>query len=245
MKLITACVIAAFAATTTLLAAAEEFGNAAYLVDGQGKIVKSGSGDCVRTSIWSAALALESCDPTVKPVAVYVPAPTPAPAPAPAPALAPAPTPVPAVAAYVPPPAPVAAVVAPLPRKISFSGDALFGFDESSLRPEGKVMLDALVRQLQGAEFDTILVTGHTDRIGRPAYNQKLSERRATSVKDYLMSKEIRAFRIDAHGKGEAEPVTLASECRGAKSAKVIACLQPNRRVDIEMTGTKTALKSQ
>jgi OOP family OmpA-OmpF porin len=223
------------------MACAAETANKGYLTDGDGKIVMSGSGSCWHTSIWTPALAVEPCDPVAKPIAAYVP---PAYVPAPAPAQAPAPTPAPAVA--VPAPAPVVElVVAPLPQKISFSGDALFGFDESSLRPEGKVMLDALVRQLQGAEFDTILVTGHTDRIGRSEYNQKLSERRATMVKDYLVSKQVRAFRIDAEGKGELNPVTLAGECLGAKSARVIACLQPDRRVDIEMTGTKTALNSR
>jgi OmpA-OmpF porin, OOP family len=236
MKLITACVIAAFAATAATTAGATEFANKGYLAGGSGKIVMSGTGLCWHTSAWTPALAMEPCDPVAKPMAAYV---TPAYIPGPAPVQAPTPSP----AAAVPPPAPVAAVVVPLPRKISFSGDALFGFDESSLRPEGKVMLDALVRQLQGAEFDTILVTGHTDRIGRSEYNQKLSERRATTVKDYLVSKQVRAFRIDAEGKGETNPVTLAGECRGAKSAKIIACLQPDRRVDIEMTGTKTALK--
>lgn len=237
MKLITACVIAAFAATSTTMAAAAESGNEGYLVDGSGKIVMSGGDKCWHTSSWTPALAVEPCDPVVKPIAAYVPAPIPAPTPAPV-AAAPAPAPAPA-------PVPVA-VVAPLPQKISFSGDALFGFDRSSLRPEGMVMLDALVRQLEGAtHYDTIIVTGHTDRIGSERYNQQLSERRAATVKDYLVSKEVRAFRIDAQGKGEADPVTLASECRGAKSAAVISCLQPNRRVDIEMTGTKTSLNTQ
>ena len=67
----------------------------------------------------------------------------------------------------------------------------------------------------------------------------KLSERRAQSVKDYLVSKNVQAGRIDAEGKGETQPMTKPGECPGAKSAKVIACLQPDRRVDVEMRGTK------
>ena len=99
-------------------------------------------------------------------------------------------------------------------------------------------MLDGLVTQLNGATYDTILVTGQTDRFGSANYNQKLSERRAASVKDYLVSKNVQASRIDAEGKGETQPMTKPGECRGAKSAKVIACLQPDRRVDVEMKGT-------
>ena len=131
-----------------------------------------------------------------------------------------------------------------MPQKISFSGDALFAFDKSVLKPEGRVLLDGLVAQLSGATYDNIQATGHTDRFGSNAYNQKLSERRANAVKDYLASKDVMASRIDAQGKGETQPVTKAGDCLGAKSAKVVACLQPDRRVDIEMTGAKTVTGS-
>jgi len=143
------------------------------------------------------------------------------------------------------PAAPVAKVAQkPAPQKISFSGDALFAFDKAVLKPEGKVMLDGLVTQLSGATYDNIQATGHTDRFGSNAYNQKLSERRANAVKDYLSSKDVMASRIDAQGKGETQPVTKAGDCQGAKSVKVVACLQPDRRVDIEMTGAKTVTGS-
>jgi OOP family OmpA-OmpF porin len=137
------------------------------------------------------------------------------------------------------------ALVKPLPQKISFSGDALFAFDKSALKPEGKVMLDGLVSQLDGAAYDHIVATGHTDRFGSNAYNQKLSERRARAVKDYLVSKNVQASRIEAAGKGETQPVTRAGDCRGAKSTKVVACLQPDRRVDVEMNGTKAVTGSR
>ncbi|HEV7823097.1 MAG TPA: OmpA family protein, partial [Burkholderiales bacterium] len=65
-------------------------------------------------------------------------------------------------------------------------------------------------------------------------------ERRADTVKNYLLSKDVLANRIDAQGKGETQPVTKAGDCTGKKTAKVVACLQPDRRVDIEMTGAKT-----
>ena len=151
----------------------------------------------------------------------------------------------PIVVAAVTPAAPPAKVVQkPAPQKISFSGDALFAFDKSVLKPEGKVMLDGLVQQLSGASYDNIQVIGHTDRFGSNTYNQKLSERRAHTVKDYLASKDVTASRIDAQGKGEMQPVTKAGDCTGPKSVKTVACLQPDRRVDIEMTGAKTVTGS-
>jgi OOP family OmpA-OmpF porin len=88
---------------------------------------------------------------------------------------------------------------------------------------------------------EVITAVGHTDRLGSEAYNQKLSERRVAAVKAYLVSKGVEANRISTAGKGEMQPVTKANECLGAKSAKVIACLQPDRRVEIEVVGTQAA----
>jgi OOP family OmpA-OmpF porin len=200
--------------------------NQGYLIDSSGSIVMSGTGLCWHTSDWTPARAVEGCDPTNKPLAAapaYV---------APAAVIAAAPTPA---------PAPIVRP-APMPQKMSFSADALFAFDKAIIKPEGKVMLNDLASQLNGTTYDTIMVTGHADRFGSDAYNQKLSTRRSTAVKDYLVSQNIPASRIDAQGKGETQPVTKADECKGAKSAKVIACLQPDRRVDVEMTGTKPAV---
>ena len=123
--------------------------------------------------------------------------------------------------------------------KINFSAEALFDFDKAVLKPEGKAMLDDLVRTLQGAKFEVIIATGHADRFGSVAYNQKLSERRANAVRDYLAAREIPLNRISATGKGKTQPMTKPDECKGPKSAKVIACLQPDRRVDVEVNGTK------
>lgn len=203
-----------------------DFPNQGYLVDGSNSIVKSGLSGCWHTSDWSPARAVMECDPSLVQVAAVEPAPQAAP-------------PVTAT-----PPAP-AVVVAPIPvtpitKKISFSGDALFAFDKADLKPEGVTMLDSLVGQLKGARYDAIVVTGHTDRIGSSQYNQKLSERRANTVKNYLVAQSVTASRIDAQGKGETQPVTKAGECKGAKSAKVVACLQPDRRVDVEVTGSQT-----
>ena len=84
-----------------------------------------------------------------------------------------------------------------------------------------------------------IIAVGHTDRFGSDAYNQKLSEKRAAAVKAYLVSKGIEANRIYTEGKGKKNPVTKPDQCPGPKSKKTIACLQPDRRVDIELIGTK------
>jgi OOP family OmpA-OmpF porin len=216
-----------FLATALALALAPQFAGAqvqdsGYLVDVNGRVALSGTGLCWRDAEWTSASRAPVCDPMPPRVAEAAPAPAPAPVATPAPA------------AIAPPPA-----AAPLQTKLSFSADALFAFDKSELKPEGRAMLDGLVRQLKDASYDVISLTGHADRFGTDAYNQKLSERRAAAVKDYLVGQNVRANRIDAEGKGETQPVTAAGACPGPRSAKVIACLQPDRRVDVEMTGTQ------
>ena len=81
-------------------------------------------------------------------------------------------------------------------------------------------------------EVELVLITGHTDRIGSDNYNQKLSERRAVAVNDYLMSQGIEERRLHTVGKGETEPVV---DCKGVRGKQLIQCLQPNRRVVVEI----------
>ena len=190
-----------------------------------------------RGNVNSATLGLvfpfgRSPAPAPRPIAAaYV-----APPPAPAPVMTPPPPPPPVVVAAPPaPPAP------PVRRRVSFSAESLFGFDKSELRPEGRAALDKFAQELAGSQYDVIGVEGHTDRLGSPAYNQKLSERRAESVKGYLVSSgRVDAGKISAKGKGEMSPVTKAEDCKGNKpNPKLIACLQPDRRVDIEVVGTR------
>lgn len=197
---------------------AQDATNQGYLVDSNKNIVTSSTtGLCVRDSDWTPEREA-ACNP--EPVKKAV---------APAPRRV-AVTPPPRVA---PPPAKM------LLQKINFSADALFAFNKSDLKPEGRAMLDDLVRTLNGAQYDAVVVTGHTDRFGTAAYNRKLSERRAHAVRDYLVSRGIPANRINATGKGETQPVTKAGECPRRRSAKAIACLQPDRRVDVEVHGTR------
>ncbi len=150
-----------------------------------------------------------------------------APAPvAPTPAPAPRPT---------PPPAP-----APEPVNVTLQSDLLFDFDESTIRPAGRQELDALLRQLREIDYDAAIVVGHTDRIGSREYNLGLSQRRAESVRDYLVQGGIPASTITARGVANDESVLSSSDCRGLGSnAATIECLQPDRRVVVEIDGTR------
>ncbi|MFZ2986478.1 OmpA family protein, partial [Ideonella sp.] len=156
----------------------------------------------------------------------------------PPPVAAPAPPPVVVVMA---PPAPAPMPAPVVPRRVSFSAESLFGFDKAQLRPEGKAALDTFARELQGTQFSTVQVEGHTDRLGTPAYNQTLSMSRAESVKSYLVtSGQVDPAKLAAVGKGETMPVTKPEDCKGNRaSPALIACLQPDRRVEIEVIGTR------
>jgi OOP family OmpA-OmpF porin len=153
---------------------------------------------------------------------------------APAPVVAAAPAPLPAPVAS-PPPLP-----APL-MKVAFSADSLFDFNQSTVKPSGKQALDKFSTDLRGTKYDVVKVTGHTDRIGKHEYNMKLSSRRAEAVKSYLAgSAGIPAERISATGVNGADPVTKPGDCAGQKpTPKLIACLQPDRRVEVEVSGTR------
>lgn len=162
-----------------------------------------------------------------------------------------APAPEPVAVRYVAPPAPpapapvvVAAAPQPAPvviRRVSLSADSLFDFDRSTIKPAGRVSLDKLAADLQGVDFASVQVIGYTDRLGSTKYNNALSSRRAAAVGDYLVrSGGLAANKIVAQGAGEASPVTRAADCRGAaQTPALIACLAPDRRVEVEIHGTR------
>ncbi|HEX8961687.1 MAG TPA: OmpA family protein [Rhodocyclaceae bacterium] len=129
--------------------------------------------------------------------------------------------------------------VVPAAQKITLAADTLFDFDKATLRPEGKAKLDELVQKVKNIKLEVIIAVGHADRFGTDKYNQKLSEKRAESVKAYLVGKGIEPNRVYTEGKGKKQPVTKPGQCKGPKSKKVIACLQPDRRVEIEVIGTQ------
>ncbi len=190
-----------------------------YFADQRGTVVRSGFGLCWHTGTGPAVANVE-CDPTV------------APAPA-AKLVEPAPAPL-AVAAVMPAPAPKRAV-----ERVTLDADALFDFDKAVLRPAGREALDDFYGKIKAIDPETIMAVGHTDRFGSEAYNQRLSEQRVETVKTYLVSKGIEPTRMHTEGKGEMQPTTKVGECAGPKSAKVIACLQPDRRVNIEVVGNR------
>jgi OmpA-OmpF porin, OOP family len=139
-----------------------------------------------------------------------------------------------------PPPAPAPAAP-PAPMRISLSADSLFDFDRSVVKPAGRQALDKLAVDLRGMSYHYIQVTGHADRLGSQGYNLKLSTRRAEAVSAYLVqSGGVEANKIAATGLDEAKPVTKPGDCKGDKpTPELIACLQPDRRVEVDVTGTR------
>lgn len=200
--------------------------------------VSNSLGNRGRVSAYTVSLVMpfgrgSAAAPRMAEAPTYMPPPAPAPV-----VMAPAPAPAPVVVVQAPPPPPPAPV---MPARVSFSAESLFGFDRSALRPEGVAALDSFARQLQGTTYDTITVYGHTDRLGSSAYNQTLSQQRADVVKQHLVGTDgLASARITAVGKGEAEPVTRPEDCKGSKpGTALIACLQPDRRVEVDVSGTR------
>lgn len=159
-----------------------------------------------------------------------------------APVAAAEPTPAPAAATEpAPVPAPVAAAepCTPNVETIEIQSEALFDFDKAVIRGKSNQALDEVIAKMKDhGDVEFVLVTGHTDRIGSDAYNQKLSERRANAVRKYLSTHGIDGARIKSQGKGESEPVV---DCKGVKGTKnLIECLAPNRRVIVDATHKET-----
>lgn len=214
--------------TLTGIASADEATKEGYMTDNRGNVVKSGAGLCWHTGYWAPAMAIEECDPDQAKKNKPKMAETRTPAPAPAEARAPAAAPAPAIQAK--------AVYAPY----TLHADTLFGFDKSDMDADGKKELnDEIVSQMKEySQNGIVLVTGYTDRIGTDAYNQKLSQRRADAVKDYLVSQGIASNRIETAAKGESDPLVSCDNVKGKVSGKnkeLVKCLQPNRREVVEI----------
>ncbi len=121
-------------------------------------------------------------------------------------------------------------MVAPTSTKVVLNADTFFDFDKATLKPEGRQILDQVAAQADTINLETLIATGHTDSIGTEKYNQGLSERRANTVKNYLVTKGIPADRIYAEGKGELSPVADNKTREGRAQ---------NRRVEIEIVGVR------
>jgi OOP family OmpA-OmpF porin len=151
--------------------------------------------------------------------------------------MAQAPAPAPVVTPPAPPPPPPPPAPAPAPvQRITLDAKTLFDFDKAVLKPEGKAAIDSQVvgRLNQIQKLEVVLVTGHADRLGSDAYNQDLSLRRANAVRDYLVFKGVPRDRIETLGMGEKQPVV---QCDQKDRKALIACLAPNRRVEVEVKG--------
>lgn len=129
-------------------------------------------------------------------------------------------------------PAPAVPVV--VSEKVSFAAEALFDFDKSVVKPEGKAALDDLLAKLQGMNTEVMVTVGHTDSVGSDAYNQKLSLRRAEAVKAYIVSKGVDGARVYTEGKGESQAVADNKTAEGRAK---------NRRVTVEVVGTRSVTK--
>jgi OOP family OmpA-OmpF porin len=168
---------------------------------------KNASGQCWRAGHWTPAMAIAECDPDLMPKVAPPPPPPAKPAPAPA------------------------AKPKPVAEKVTLAADVLFDFDKAVLKPEGKSKLDDLADKVKAINLEVVIAIGHTDSIGSDAYNQKLSVRRAESVKAYLVSKGVEPNRIYTEGKGKSQPIADNRTAEGRAK---------NRRVEIEVVGTRS-----
>lgn len=208
-------------AVATLTAAgaavAHDVPKAGYLIDTRGNVVRNNFNECWKTGYWTPAMAIAECDSSLVKKDEAAPA------------------------------APAAKTAAPIagPAKgafaaITLQAETLFDFDKAVLRDDGKKVLDTEVvaKMKQYPQVEVVLVTGHADRIGTDAYNQKLSQRRADAAKAYIVSQGVDAKRIETASKGESEPVVSCNDVKGkvsGKNKKLVECLQPNRRVVAEI----------
>lgn len=183
--------------------------------DGSGELVwKNGTNElCWRDANWTPATAAANCDGALA-----------APVSAPPPVATRAAEPIAAT--------PAAQPAAPVASKVTYAADAFFDFDKAVLKPAGKAKLDDVIAKVKDVNLEVIIAVGHTDSVGSDAYNQKLSMRRSEAVKAYLVSKGIEKNRVYTEGKGEKQPVADNKTKDGRAK---------NRRVEIEVVGTRTA----
>ncbi|MFZ0254951.1 MAG: OmpA family protein [Gammaproteobacteria bacterium] len=208
-------IVAAITMTVSAVAAAVETeAPPGYVVDSSGTVVRSSDGSCVRTSDWEPEMVLEQCDPEL-----YA-------------RLYPEPEPV--------APVEIAAVVpATVAVEETLDVQTLFGFDQATLDPQAKGMLDELADRLDRfTAIDSVRIAGFTDRIGSEEYNLALSKERAAAVAAFLKENtQISPAKFEVEGLGQANPIEA---CDGLRGSALIECLRPNRRVEVEITAERT-----
>ena len=135
--------------------------------------------------------------------------------------------------------APVVAAPEVVSKTFNLNSDVTFAFGKANLKPQAQAALDGIYGEIAQVHSAKVAVAGYTDRIGSDAGNLKLSQRRADTVANYFVAKGVSADAISATGYGKANPVTGAT-CDQVKGRKaLIACLAPDRRVEIAVNGTK------
>lgn len=226
-----------------------------YAVDSPERTIRTGVlGECVKTGTWREGMQVEECGgpaPEPEAMATAEPAPTPMPEPMPEPQpepepvqVQPLPTPMdepqaPLAAEPEPEPEPAPMPPPPAPREtITLSADALFAVNSDVLKPASKDSLAGLASKLADMEYESVNVVGHTDPTGSVALNDRLSRRRAEAVKRHLIELGVPAEKISAQGVGSSIPVVDPQTCMSLPKGQRAACFQPDRRVDIEVTGT-------
>ncbi|VFP82115.1 porin OmpA [Candidatus Erwinia haradaeae] len=124
----------------------------------------------------------------------------------------------------------------------TFKSDVLFDFDQTNLKKEGRDTLNQICTQLQSMDpqHRSIKLVGYSDSIGSEEYNQKLSEKRTQSVVDYLVSQGVPSDQITSHGEGKTNPISMNTCENIEKRQELIACLAPDRRVEIEVQGLQS-----
>jgi OOP family OmpA-OmpF porin len=165
-------------------------------------------------------------------------------APEPAPQTQPAPAPAP-LSLPVPPPAQRQAAPAPAPAAmpkrcdatVTFQNEEVFAFTKSELTQAAKARLDrdVIAKLVTCSQIEAVVIEGHTDRMGSHKYNQKLSERRAESVKAHLVSRGTDSDKIETLGMGKTVPAKFCPDIKGR--SELIACLAPNRRAIVSIKG--------
>jgi OOP family OmpA-OmpF porin len=143
--------------------------------------------------------------------------------------------------AVVPVPVSVAMPVQKPWVKVKLAADTLFGFDQASLQSDGQQALDKLLLELKDVNVEAVQITGHTDRLGAKAYNDKLSTRRAEAVRNYLVQVGgMSASKVTATGMGSSQPESATNDCKGMKASQaLITCLRVDRRVDVDVMGSQ------
>ena len=124
---------------------------------------------------------------------------------------------------------------------ITYWAEVRFDFERDELGADARKVLDDLAQKLLAAEPERVAVAAYADRIGDPAYNARLSARRAQAIRAYLVEKGVPEKLMRAESRGSRDPVAQCSEMgpENRQNTKLIACLQPDRRVEIEARALK------